>query len=129
MTLPLTSDTQVSTSTAIPQPESLPSLVSGATDDFAMLDTEVDHKIIIVFEGCIDGGVEMTAGGVYLVPADSERELVPHRNTMNNIGAILWKGPSLLPYIFWAHIPEDENLDVLQQAVCIRLLTVMIQPY
>ena len=126
VTLQLTPNTEASTSTAIPQPESLPSLVSSAIDDVAMLDTEVDRKVIIVFERCIDGGVEMTVGGIYLVPKDSERVRVPNRNIMNNISGILWTGPSFLPYIFWAHIPEDPNLDVLQQAVCIRLPTVMM---
>ena len=66
----------------------------------------------------------MTFDGVYLVPEESERELFPNRYIMNSTSGILWKGPSLLPYIFWAHIPVDENLDVLQQAVCACLLTV-----
>ena len=122
MTLQLALNTQPGTSAAIVQPEPLPSLVSNASDDSAMVDVEADQKTIVVFESCIDGGVRMTVGGVYLVPEDSERELIPHRYIMNNTSGILWKGPSLLPYIFWAHIPEDKNLDVLQQAVCTCLL-------
>ena len=77
-----------------------------------------DEDIVIVFTDCIIGGVEMTVGGVYLVPADCDRELIPNRYIMNNGSAILWTGPRLLPYIFWAHIPKDPNLDVFQQAVC-----------
>ena len=80
-------------------------------------DSSDDHEITVVFGNVILGGVRMTKEGVYLVPPDSERERNPCRLILNCGSTILWLGTILLPYIFWAHIPNDPNLDVLQQAV------------
>ena len=79
------------------------------------------EEVKFVYKRAIEGGVKCIRGPngtwVLLIPPDHDRELQPGRKVMNAKSSILWLGPHLMPYIFWAHIPEDKRLDRLQPSV------------
>ena len=74
-----------------------------------------------VYERAIEGGVKCirdpNGTWVLLLPPEHERELQPGRKIMNSKSSILWLGPRLMPYLFWAHIPEDKRLEDFQPSV------------
>ena len=79
------------------------------------------ETVKFVYQRAIEGGVKCVRDPngtwVLLIPPECERELQPGRKVMNSKSSILWFGPHLMPYLFWAHIPEDKRLEKLQPSV------------
>lgn len=80
-------------------------------------DADGNEETVVVLKNVVHGGVRMTRDGIYLLPPEDERNTTPSRCVLNYTSSILWIGPKTIHYLFWAHIPKDANLDVLQQAV------------
>ena len=82
------------------------------------------ENVKFIYKRAVEGGVKciLNADGTWsiIIPHDRDRKLKPGSNIMGNRSRVLFSGPRLMPYLFWAHLPQDKRLDSFQPSV--RLL-------